>query len=136
MEKINPQQDCPILSGEWSAQLRAALALLGQAFEMSRARGLIPWEFAVEIDQLQALGVSNTDLRALVCDGFAEHAQERTRLHSPRRLFQPVACLTLPANTCFVLTPPGFALLGRLGQAHTCSVQGCRQARPRQGRFN
>jgi hypothetical protein len=61
----------------------------------------------VEISQLRALGLSNTELRCLLCWGYLEHAQERTTAGASQRIFQPLSSLVLPKRTCFVLKAKG-----------------------------
>ena len=67
--------------------VRAALAQLRAAFRYAHADGGDPWGFAVEIESLLALGLTTTDLRWLVDEGYVEHAQETTRPKVPRRTF-------------------------------------------------
>jgi hypothetical protein len=94
-------------SALWTDRHRAALCLLRKAAEAARKEEQDVWQFAVEIGQLHALGLSNTDLRNLLCWGFLEHAQERKRTGSSERMFRPISTLALPRQTCFVLTAKG-----------------------------
>jgi hypothetical protein len=89
------------------AALTAGLALLLQAQEVARWSGSDVWDFAVEIDRLQAAGLTNTLLRWLVKESHVEHRREVTRQPARRRRFGPAAGLTLGARSCFVLTPEG-----------------------------
>jgi hypothetical protein len=84
-----------------------ALQLLFKAFVAARSEGHDVWQFAVEIDQLRALGLSHTDLRCLLSWGYLVHARECTRDGNGKRLFQPIVSLVLPKRTCFVLTEKG-----------------------------
>jgi hypothetical protein len=86
---------------------KKALQLLFKAFAAACSEGHDVWQFAVEIDQLGALGLSHTDLRCLLSWGYLEHACERTRPGNNKRLFQPLGSLVLPKRTCFVLTAKG-----------------------------
>lgn len=90
-----------------TARQREALLLLREAAEAARKEGLEIWQFAVEIDQLRALGLSHTDLRCLLCWDYLEHARERTTTSTSERFFQPLHALVLPKQTCFVLTLKG-----------------------------
>ena len=62
-----------------------------------------PWDFAVEIDQLRTLGLSDNDLRFLVRSQYLEHAREVTAVGQNGRQFQPTGNLTFAPRTCFVL---------------------------------
>jgi hypothetical protein len=84
-----------------------ALLLLHEALAAALGAGRDPWEFALEIGQLRALGLTNTDLRRLLCRGYVAHAQEQTGSAAPARSFHPVPSLALPERTCFVLTALG-----------------------------
>src|SRR5436190_20341115 len=97
-------------AGALNPRLRAALALLLAAADGARAVRRSAWEFAVEIRELRAAGVSNTDLRWLVCQGYAEGALEQRRTGAGRRSFLPLTTLALPEETCFVLTAGGVRL--------------------------
>jgi len=68
------------------------------------------WEFAVEIGCLRAVGLTNNDLRWLVCRGYAIHATEEIRGGRGPRLFRRTGRLALSDQSCFVLTDAGVAL--------------------------
>src|SRR4051812_8609943 len=87
------------------------LALLRDALEDALAVGRGVWEFAVELDELRAAGLSNANLRWLLCQGYVMHGQEQPPMGSCHRSFQPIASLSLPPCSCFVLTDSGRALL-------------------------
>lgn len=92
-----------------------ALHLLCEAWILARWAGQDVWQFAVEIDQLRALGLSHTDLRCLLCRGYLEHARERSTASTSVRIFQPLRTLILPPRTCFVLTARGWKAASELG---------------------
>jgi hypothetical protein len=73
------------------------------AREVQRPR----WDFAVEIDSLRAAGLTNGDLRWLVCQGYLEHAVETTPAGSEARSFGKEGRLTFSPGSCFVLTEGG-----------------------------
>lgn len=81
-----------------------ALRPLGETWLAARAQRQDVWQFAVEIEQLHALGLIYTDVRCLLYWNYLEHAQERTTARSSQRVFQPLKALVLPKRTCFVLT--------------------------------
>jgi hypothetical protein len=99
-----PQVDsCRMLSPfHWRA-----LRLLSEAWLAARSQRQDVWQFAVEIEQLRALGLSYTDVRCLLYWNYLEHAQERTTARSSQRIFLPLKALVLPKRTCFVLTAKG-----------------------------
>jgi hypothetical protein len=96
-----------VVDSATGARLGAALALLSQARTTALLLGREVWEFAVEIEELRARGMTGTDLRHLVCAGFAEQAEERTRRAAGRRLFQATGNLAFCRRTCFVATAEG-----------------------------
>ncbi len=88
----------------------AGLALLRVAWERAKAANSDPWQFAVEIKALRSAGLSPNDLRWLLSQGYAEHAEELTGLEDAQRRFQPIPSLLLTARSCFILTEEGFRL--------------------------
>jgi hypothetical protein len=93
-------------AGRGSRPVRAALAQLRMAYDCSRVAGRDPWEFAVEIEGLLALGLTTSELRLLVYQGFVEHAQEITEPGDAARRFVPCCNLDFPPRTRFVLAAP------------------------------
>jgi hypothetical protein len=65
------------------------------------------WDFAEEIASLRQGGLTNGDLRWLVCNGLVEHGREITKLGEERRAFQHTVGLHFSKKTCFVLTDVG-----------------------------
>ena len=53
-----------------NSRIAEALTLLREADEAARTVGRDTWEFAVEIGQLRAAGLTNADLRWLLCEGI------------------------------------------------------------------
>ncbi|MFV1963867.1 MAG: hypothetical protein ACC628_00480 [Pirellulaceae bacterium] len=72
------------------------------------------WDFAVEIESLQATGMNGAELRWLVCKGFVRHAEEKADKAKPQRAFRNVGETTFRERSCFVLTQEGFASYKRL----------------------
>jgi hypothetical protein len=89
-----------------SQQLRG-LALLREAREAAEAAQTDVWEFALEIAQLHTAGLSNTDLRQLLCCDLIKSGVETFRPDAARRSFRCPNSLALPAQSCFVLTEEG-----------------------------
>jgi hypothetical protein len=69
-----------------------------------------PWEFAVEIGQMRAAGITHSDLRWMVSRQWIEHAWE-IRRSKGRRAFRTATNLSFPESTCFVLTTYGANIL-------------------------
>ncbi|MCU0873293.1 MAG: hypothetical protein MUE50_13210 [Pirellulaceae bacterium] len=65
------------------------------------------WDFAVAIDQLRTVGLTDSDFRWLVCMGFVQHSKEITKLDEDGRRFVPTGNLSFSKRTCFVLTEDG-----------------------------
>jgi hypothetical protein len=97
--------------------MQAGLAELAKARAYAHATEADRWEFAVEMAQLSALGVTTSDLRWLVRSGYVETACESTDATSKTRVFSPNASLTFSNHTCFVLTEAGTSLLATLAPA-------------------
>ena len=85
----------------------AALAYLAEAASFARELDRDPWDFAVEIQTFRDLGLTNNDLRWLLCQGLVEHRQEITAVGDTCRVFQPDRPLSFSENTCFVLSARG-----------------------------
>jgi hypothetical protein len=94
--------------------LRPGLDELLQALDLAVLAGRDPWKFAVEIRFLHGLGMTDAQLRWLVCMRYVEHACEITRRHEDGREFQPTGNLMFLKRTCFVLTSLGAAFVRSL----------------------
>ncbi len=88
-------------------RIRPALTPLLEAIEYAEQTSRNPWEFAVEIDRLTALGLTLNDFRWLVRAGLVEHQREVTLESDDGRSFRRTGDLTFPDHTCFVLTGKG-----------------------------
>jgi hypothetical protein len=93
-----------------SACIQSALRQLLQAHDYACELNQDVWQFAVEIESLRFAGLTNADLRWLVCKGYVEHGRERTQPGDPHRLFRAAPNLALGRRSCFVLTPTGLQL--------------------------
>jgi hypothetical protein len=89
--------------------IQSALTQLANACAYARDMDVDPWQFAIEIDDLGALGLTRSDLRWLVLMGLIKHAREVTARDNTTRHFQPSFNLALPKGTCFVLTKAGLS---------------------------
>ena len=123
--------DLPVSHFELALRLHTALTRLRLSYDYAGDLDLDLWDFAVEIQELRAEGVSNNDLRWLVCKGFVLHADEITSLGDNRRTFQTIGRLNFCKRTCFVLTEEGAKLVlelrGRESNEHIplLSANGC-----------
>jgi hypothetical protein len=97
-----------------SPPLLAALRFLLRAETFAEDAECPVWEFAVEIKDLTALGLTASDLRLLVWRGYIDHAMEISRPADTLRRFRPWDNLCFPQRTCFVLTATGAALAASL----------------------
>ncbi len=87
------------------------LAKLFRAFQYALDSQSDVWDFAVEIEELTALGASNSEFRWLLAQGYADHAQEITLPGDCRRRFRPLGRNRFPAGSCFVLSECGLETL-------------------------
>jgi len=100
--------DLPISSG-----IRVALALLQRALDCAKDAQAPPWDFALEIGQLYAAGLTITDLRWMVVKEFVEHADETSVHGDPHRSFTPSGGPNFLPTTSVLLTMKGAALAAR-----------------------
>ncbi len=113
-----------------SLKSRTGLELLMQAYEYAQEIGCDVWDFAVEIPVLQQVGFSLSEVRWLVCKGYAQHARETTTSDDTRRSFQHQSHLALRKRSCVVLTESGATFVRQLtgyrrtqGDHHSSSIR-------------
>jgi hypothetical protein len=107
---LSDEGRCSALPPGSAIRLIAALSWLKQGYDYANDLGLDGWSFAVEIHVLRAEGLTDNDLRWLVCKGLVEHAGEVTALGDDARSFRETGRLRFCRKTCFVLTEAGAAL--------------------------
>jgi hypothetical protein len=90
------------------------LSLLRAAHDAAVKSKLDRWQFAINLRELTAAGLSETDLRLMMTGGLAEHAQEQLRPRARSRSFRRTFNLALTNQSCFVLTPAGARLLASI----------------------
>ncbi len=95
---------------------RTALTHLWKAFAYARDTELDPWEFALPLLHLAEQGVSQSDLRWLVVNGYVHYADEVSTFRDPVRIFQPRANVAFTSETCFVLSEAGVLAAGHIDQ--------------------
>ncbi len=100
-----PDRQLPV-----TPRLLAAFTLLLEAIDYAEQTQCDYWEFAVELEELFALGLKKNDFRWLTRSGLVEHMREVTLESDDRRAFVPTGGLTYPDRTCFVLSEIGVVL--------------------------
>jgi hypothetical protein len=90
-----------------SRRLKTVLEILLSARDYALEAGAAPWDFAEEIADLRAAGVTNVELRCLLAKGLLVHAEETSPPEASRREFREIGRLSLSDRTCFVLTAEG-----------------------------
>ncbi len=90
----------------WEA-VRQLLRSRGYAVDVGCDR----WQFAVELDRLEKLGVTSSDLRWLVLKGFLEHQRELTVAEDRSRRFEPCANLRFSPASNFLLAEAAVPLV-------------------------
>jgi hypothetical protein len=83
------------------------MALLAQAREYAEELACDVWDFAVEIDTLRGAGLTNSDLRWLLCKGYVAHSRETFQRGHSAREFHDAGGLVFTKRSCFVLTEAG-----------------------------
>jgi hypothetical protein len=96
-----------------SGGIRAALALLQRAQDCAKDAQAPAWDFALEIGQLYAAGLTITDLRWMVAKELVEHGDETSVHGNEHRSFAPSRGLNFLPTTCVLLTIKGAALAAR-----------------------
>ncbi len=99
-----------------NALLTKALEMLWQAYRYAARSGTDAWEFAVEIDEFRRAQVSNSELRWLLSQGYAAHAQE-TAPKGGKRRFRRVSSASLSDMSCFIIAEAGVELVKSLDVA-------------------
>jgi hypothetical protein len=105
-----------------AACVQNAVVQLAEAHDYAQDVEAEPWQYAVEIGNLKAVGASDSDLRWLAERGYVEHAREVTRPGDASRRFAPPRGACFAKRTCFILTKAGLRLT---------SVTSCRTPRRR-----
>ena len=93
---------------------RAGLRLLLEARQLAEEVGHSLWDFAVEMDVLQQVGMTNSEFRWLTCKGLVEHGRDATPEGKTTRCFHCFGGLRFFPDTCFILTSEGAAFARRI----------------------
>ena len=109
-----------------SAHIQAALNILNRGYFYSQDIDCNVWEFAEEIENLYAAGMTANDLRWLLRKQYVEHRQETTDVNDDQRVFIHVRNEVFCERSCFVLTQEGIAYSSSgFSDALTSSKQTC-----------
>jgi hypothetical protein len=103
---------------EYEPALQDGVRELLKAYELAVDASRDRWEFAVELQLLQRLGLTESDLRWLICKGIVEHGREITAKGDAKRKFRPAKSLKFNDSACFVLTRE----FAQTVTAHGCMV--------------
>lgn len=96
-------------------RLHAAIALLWEATVLANDSGQDVWQFAVEVHDLLAAGLSKNTVRWLVHKDLALCAVELSSKGAKgQRRFRRAAQTPFPGKACLVLTAEGVRLAGQL----------------------
>ena len=87
-----------------NAIIHQALQKLLRAWQFSIDCDRSKWDFAVELADLDALGVSHDELRWLIGKNLVEHAQEIDSVQGIGRSFESPGGFTFSGKSCFVIT--------------------------------
>jgi hypothetical protein len=96
------------------ARLSRALTTLIDARADAKDLSADQWEFALTLDALYRVGVTEADLRWLISYGLVEQALEKTPPDAAKRDFLPIAGRLISDHSCFVLTQAGCVLAEQL----------------------
>jgi hypothetical protein len=99
-------------------RVRHLLELLLEARSRAEQIGRDPWDFAEEIQSLRAAGGPGSDLRWLVCQGYAAYAYDATTRAGRKRRFRRAMSLSFTPDSCFVLTDAGVKFARRIHRSN------------------
>jgi hypothetical protein len=94
-----------------AGEIRTALFELANAYRYSIELGVDIWIFAVEIQTLRASGLTDNDLRYLICKGYVDHASEIKRSGQDDRSFRSTGRFHFSRRSCFIITDTGMSFL-------------------------
>lgn len=84
--------------------------MLSQAHCYAEHAGVDAWEFAIEIDEFRRARIGSSELRWLLSQGYAIHANETAPENGRRRFCQSLS-ISLNKTSCFTIAKAGIALL-------------------------
>ncbi len=86
----------------FSLAMKSALALFQRTNDYAEDVRQDIWQFAITIGELRQMGLSDSDMRWLLCRGDLLHADEITSVGDSRRTFRSLGIFTLTTSTCFI----------------------------------
>ncbi len=105
----------PSFLADRAQRMARGIALLVEAREYARLVQRDIWDFAVELSSLQAAGLTNSEIRCLLCMGYIKHVREQVDSSSAdARRFCEERFLTFCDQSCFALTEEGAAAFASL----------------------
>jgi len=98
-----------VQSPKFDDSYRKGIRMLLDSHDVALAKGLPGADFAVELEELQTLGMTKFQVRRLLAEKFVECGVEKSRPGQAHRSIRwlPLETLNLPANCCVRLTPAG-----------------------------
>jgi hypothetical protein len=107
--KDDSMESVDFRQGMWcaSSEIGSGVALLLQAAILAAEVDREIWDFAVEISTMHFAGISNSDLRWMICKGYVQHSYEVTEPLETSRRFRASNELSFSNRSCFVLTAKG-----------------------------
>src|SRR2546421_181508 len=120
-EMINEYREFDPLPG-----YHEALVPLLESYYTARELNRTIWDLALELSSLHHLGVSDSQLRYVICRGFVEHRFETGLSDQAERTFSAPKCLRFNGNSCFVLTEAGRLAAKQASNQHTTTIIGKR----------
>ncbi len=111
-------QKIPNTSPENSKAGISAITRLQEAYDSAYSCNRDPWEFSMELAEMQKAGIETHVLRTLICNDLIIHRKETTGSEQDRRSFEPVNSLALSERSCFVISKQGYAIARSVAQAN------------------
>jgi hypothetical protein len=111
--QMRAQLSQPELAKSLGTKFEHPLALLVEAATYAEQTSGDLWEYAIEIRELQKLGLTENDLRFLVRLDYVDHASEVRLLGNDGRRFKPTGNLYFTKQTCFVLKESAVSAFAR-----------------------
>jgi hypothetical protein len=106
-----------VMANRIGEKFKRAFALLKEASGYAQQTSGDIWEFALEIQLLRKLGLSENDLRFLVRLNLVDHASELKDVCANGRKFRATGDLHFTNRTCFVLTAAGISVVTSFSDA-------------------
>jgi hypothetical protein len=116
LDGVDVRAPFPVLP---TASILAAMSLLAESRHLASDAGCDPWDFAVDLAELEQGGVSRSSLRWLLASRLVLHAHEITPSGARQRSFAASGAAAIMRHSCFVIAEAGLALM-----THRCDSSG------------